>query len=184
MSDYTIEQLAQMLYQKMEDAGYRKGTDKTKWREVVMAEKLGHMAYATISSGKDSEFYGSDAITEDGLAEYKTITIEDKHLRNLNGEKKKNGNQYAAYNVVGVYNGYNGNRDKAHDKYSQIDHYFGVFYKEKCLKVIKVKRSEVIRQLETNYWAYVAKGKKGTTNCNQVRVSLADTHLYEEVYAN
>ena len=41
----TIQQLAHALYLKGEKEGYDKVTDKTKWRELVIAENLGHTVH-------------------------------------------------------------------------------------------------------------------------------------------
>ena len=46
----TYEELAAALYVKGEIDGFHKVTDKTKWREPVMAEKLGHKAHTKISA--------------------------------------------------------------------------------------------------------------------------------------
>ena len=48
---FSYEQLANALYLKGEQDGFVKVTDKTKWREPVMADKLGHKAHSKISAG-------------------------------------------------------------------------------------------------------------------------------------
>ena len=175
----TLEDLSSALYQKMEKLGFTKGTDKTKWREPVMAEKLGHIAHTKISAGKGKDEYGSDATTENGHAEYKTKTLSDKDLNNLleRAYGKKKQRNYAPLTVSGVYNGYNSNYETASVEYAKIEHYFGVFYKEKCVLIIKVNTDHVMNSLNANYEAYKKKGT-GTTNLNTVTVNLADTHLY------
>jgi hypothetical protein len=80
--------------------------------------------------------------------------------------------------VKGVYNG--AYKQSALDAYANIDHYFGIFHKERCLKIVRVNTDEVIRQLTENN----NKRKVGaTTNCNSVTIKLGDTHLYEEAYS-
>jgi len=177
---FTLEELSSALYRKMESMGFSKGTDKTKWREPVMAEKLGHIAHAKISAGKGKDEYGSDATTQEKKhAEYKSKALSEKDLNNLlerayGKNKQKN---YAPLTVSGVYNGYNSNYETASVEYAKIEHYFGVFYKEKCVLIIKVNTDHVMNTLNANYEAYIKKGS-GTTNLNTVSINLADTHLY------
>ena len=177
---FTYEQFANALYLKGEQDGFEKVTDKTKWRAPVMADKLGHKAHSKISAGAGKDEYGSDAIDlkTARYAEYKSQALKDKELRNLYKESKGNkGKTFSALTVVGVYNG--AYKQSALDAYANVDHYFGVFHKEKCLMIIKVDTEEVIRQLTTNN----ENRKDGaTTNLNSVRINLDDTHLYEVVY--
>lgn len=184
IDQYTLEELSSALYGKMEKLGFSKGTDKTKWREPVMAEKLGHTAHAKISAGKGKEEYGSDATTQDKKhAEYKSKALNESDLNNLlervYGKKKQR--QYAPLTVSGVYNGYNSNYETASVEYAKIEHYFGVFYKEKCVLIIKVNTDYVMDTLNANYEAFMKK-TGGTTNLNTVSVNLADTHLYTVAY--
>jgi len=181
---YTLEELSSALYRKMEKLGFSKGTDKTKWREPVMAEKLGHTAHAKISAGKGKEEYGSDATTQEKKrAEYKSKALSESDLNNLlerlYGKKKQR--RYAPLTVSGVYNGYNSNYATASVEYAKIEHYFGVFYKEKCVLIIKVNTDYVMNTLNANYEAFIKK-TGGTTNLNTVSVNLADTHLYTVAY--
>ena len=176
--NYTYEELANALYLKGEAEGFHKVTDKTKWREPVMAEKLGHIAHSKISAGLGTPEYGSDAWKQDGTAaEYKTKAVEDDKLRNLLQLPKPRGGNYVALTVDGVYNvAY---KDSAIEAYSHIDHYFGVFYKERCVLIIQPNTDEVIRQLFRNH----RNRKPGaTTNLNSVKIKLSDTHLYETVH--
>jgi hypothetical protein len=181
INDYTLEELANALFRKGIEMGYPKITDKSKWREPVMADKLGHIAHKNISAGANSEDYGSDATTPDGKkVEYKTCTIDDKDLRKLFGriKYKKTGEVYAPLTVGGVYNG--AYKQSALDAYAKIDHYFGVFYQEKCILIIKPKTTEVISQLTENN----NKRKAGaTTNGNTASFNLKnDTDKFEVVY--
>jgi len=185
--ELSYEDLANALYRKGLLDGYKKITDKTKWREAVTAEKLGHTAHKAISAGKYSEKYGSDAYDEKNVifAEYKTQAIEDPQLRNLL-EKTKNknkGTKFVPLVVNGVYNG--AYTEDAILDYSKIDHYFAVFYRERCCLIIKPKTEEVIRQLSCglNKMNENRKlGKKVTTNCNSVTISLKNTDLYTIVH--
>ena len=181
LESYTYEELANALYRNGERDGYPKVTDKTKWREPVMAEKLGHTAHEKISAGKDSEKYGSDAFdpSNEKYAEYKTKAIDESDLRNLFESPKPRGGTYAPLTVSGVYNG--AYKENAIETYSKIDHYFGVFYKEQCVLIIKPKTEEVISQLMTNH---LARKPGQTTNLNSVKISLSDTSKYDVSYRN
>ena len=177
----SYEQLAHALYLKGEMDGYQKVTDKTKWREPVMAQYLGHNAHEKISAGAGKDEYGLVAFdpATGRYAEYKSSALKEKELRNLYEEPKGNkGKTFAPLTVKGVYNG--AYKQSALDAYANIDHYFGIFYKERCLKIVRVNTDEVIRQLTENN----NKRKVGaTTNCNSVTIKLGDTHLYEEAYS-
>lgn len=187
-NQYTIEDLANALYMKMETEGFSKGTDKTKWREPIVAEKLGHKAHTKISSGKGTDGYGSDAFdpTSSEFCEYKSQAIEEGQLRNLLQESKtyKNGKkkEYAPLSITGVYNGFNSNFDVASVEYAKKSHYFSIFYKERCVLIIKVNTDHVMSTLISNYEKFAANGSKGTTNLNSVTINLSDKHLYEISY--
>ena len=176
----SLEVLAHAMYLNGEKAGYPKVTDKTKWREPVMAGKLGHKAFEKISAGKNSDKYGADAYEPDGkTAEYKSKAIDNKEVRNLTRQVKnvKTGLLYAALKVSGVYNG--AYKQEAIDSYAKHNHYFGVFWKETCVLIIKPKTEYVIQTLTENN----QKRKPGaTTNCNTVTINLDDTTIYETVY--
>ena len=175
----TYEELAHALYLKGEMDGYPKVTDKTKWREPVMAERLGHKAHSKISAGAGTLQYGSDALdlATGRYAEYKSQALNEKSMRNLNKVAKTKNTFFAALTVTGVYNG--AYKQSALDAYAEVDHYFGIFFQEQLQLVIKVNTDEVINQLTTNN----AKRKPGaSTNLNAVHINLDDTHLYKEVY--
>jgi len=148
----SIEELAHSLNVRLSEQGIQNGTDKTKWREYIMAEKLGHTVHRKISSGKLSEGYGSDAfipptpnratrrkILKKLRAEYKTQVLTQDQIKNLIGEIKvhKNGNThtYKPLTIRGVYNGFNSNYEVANVKYAEIQHYFGLFYQEKVVLI-------------------------------------------------
>lgn len=178
-----LEELSHALYLEMERLGFSKGTDKTKWREPVMADILGHTAHKKISAGAGKLEYGSDAKdTEAGIyAEYKAKSIVDVDLGQLFGKVKykKTGKKYVPFKVEGIYNG--AYTSEAIDKYAKIDHYFGGFYKELCVLIIKVNTEYVIETLRTGMLKMTA---AGTKNLNKVSVNLGDTHLYEVAYKN
>jgi hypothetical protein len=184
--NFTIEELASALYLKCEERGIYKGTDKTKWREAVVADKLGFVTHAKISAGKGKDEYGSDAFESDGkAAEFKSKALDESDLNNLFQSPYGNkGKKYAPLKVSGVYNGYNSNYETASVAYAEINHYFSLFYKEECVMIIKVNTDYVMKCLNENYDKFVAKGRKGSTNLNSVIVSLGDTDNYTVVYKN
>jgi len=183
LENYTYEELANAMYKKGEADGYSKITDKSKWHEPVIAEKLGHTAHKKISAGAGSLEYGSDA-KDDGneiYAEYKAKCVVDEELKNLFEKVRnvKSGKTFVPFIVPGIYNG--AYKDDAIEKYSKIDHYFGVFYKELCVLIIKVDTDYVIETLK-NGMLKMTEGK--TKNLNTVNVNLGDTSLYEVAYKN
>jgi hypothetical protein len=184
LTELSYEQLAHALYVKGEREGFSKVTDKTKWRENVTAEKLGHIVHKKISAGAGKDEYGSDAYDNSNkvYAEYKSKAIEDKQVRNLLQEVRypKKGTLYSPLQVNGVYNG--AYTHAAIDSYSKCDHYFSVFYKEKCVLIIKVNTKEVVSQLRETLNKRLSKSNNTTTNCNTVTVSLGDTTKYTVAY--
>ena len=182
------------LYKSMENMGYPKGTDKNKWREVVMAQIMNHTVHPKISAGKNSPMYGSDSFghIEDGVVkgnEYKTMSILQKQLKNLMRLNRtlKNGKlkQYDPITITGVYNGFNSNYEQANQTYSSINHFFGVFFEEKPLLIIQVKTEYVMEVLNRNYQAWVEsqnRGKVKSSNLNNVAINLGDTHLYDVIW--
>ena len=176
-----IEYHAQMLAKLGKQAGFNKITDKTKWRELVMAGKLGHKAFGKISAGKKSDKYGADANdpVNNKNAEYKSTAIEDDQLKNLLQKNRNKKSKYAPLSVKGVYNG--AYTHESVDRYSEHDHYFGVFYDERCLLIVKVNNEYVIETLRKGVDRIIAsKGK--TTNGNGVSVNLGKTDLYTIVF--
>lgn len=180
LTNYSYEELANALYMKGVEDGYPKVTDKTKWREPVMAEKLGHVAHKKISAGADKDEYGSDAYDPVNkiYAEYKTKAVDEKELRNLlELPKGKKGETYAPLRVKGVYNG--AYKESALEAYQHIDHYFGVFYREECVLIVKPRTKELIDQLRQ---FNNARRPDQTKNCNSYAVNLGDKSTYETVY--
>lgn len=181
LQDYSFEELANAIYMKGIQVDREKVTDKTGWRELIIAEKLGHTAHKKISSGGNSDKYGSDAVDKNGkYGEYKSNAIVEKQIRNLLEKiKNKKGDKYVSLKVKGVYNG--AYKEGAILRYRNIDHYFAVFYQEICLLIIKPKTSVVIEQLELGN----AKWKPGkSTNLNTVTIDLSKTDTYDIVYDN
>lgn len=175
----SVEAQASTLYSSCEDRGMQKGTDKTQYRELIVSDNLGHKVHDKISAGAESEQYGSDAFDEVSgrYAEYKSKALLAKELRNFFQLPRGNGKFFAPLVVTGVYNG--AYKQEAIDKYSKIDHYFSIHYKERNLMVIKPRTELVIQQLTENN----ANRKPGaTTNCNTVRINLGNTEDYEVVY--
>ena len=184
LTEFSYEQLAHALYVKGKQDGYHKITDKTKWREAVVAEKLGHRAFTKISAGKNSDKHGADAHdpSANKMAEYKSSAIEDKQIRNLLGKTKnaKKKTLYSPLTIGGVYNG--AYTHEIIDTYVDKDHYFAIFHEETCTMIMKVQTAEVIRQLRAEVDRRAKLKKKGSTNLNTVRINLADIDLYQVVY--
>lgn len=181
LTNYSYEELAHALVVKGERDGYHKITDKTKWREAVTADKLGHIAFTKISAGKNSDKYGADASNPESgkMAEYKSQSLEDKDLRNLFQKIRntKTGARYTPLNVVGVYNGaYN---HEAVDRYAEHEHYFALFYKELCVLIIRPKQELVIGQLRAEIDRREKSAKRGSTNLNSVKINLGETDTYD-----
>lgn len=179
LTDYTFEELAHAIYLKGESSGISKITDKTKWREAVAAEKLGHTVFPKISAGNDPNKKGADAHDANRKKhEYKSVALNDDQLKNL-FEEQYGRNRYKPLTVQGVYNG--AYTDEAIDSYNDIGHWITIFHKEICVLCIKVNTDEVIKQL--------TKGHRdrrlgATTNCNTVSINLKDKNLYEVGYKN
>jgi hypothetical protein len=191
MSELSLEQQlahhAHMLAVIGKQLGYPKITDKTKWREPIMAGILGHKAFENISAGKNSDKYGADAIDESTgiMSEYKTKSIKDNEIRNLvqKVKNKNKGTKFSPLTVPGVYNG--AYTHEAVDAYEKHNHYFGVFYDELCVLIIKPHKAEVMKQLREELDRRANLGdKKQTSNLNTVTINLGDTHLYEVAYRN
>lgn len=181
-----LEDLAHALYIKGESLGYHNITDKTKWREVVMADWLGHQAHPKISAGAGSENYGSDATNpETSLkAEYKSQALCKKKIRNLLQIPRSENSvkTFAPLRVTGVYNG--AYKTEAVDAYRNCEHYFGIFHKEQCLLIVKPHTDEVCDTLNEEIERRESNGKAGTSNLNSVSVDLSKTETYEVAYVN
>jgi hypothetical protein len=181
LTQFSYEELAHALYTKGKRDGYHKVTDKTKWREAVTAEKLGHVTFKKISAGKNSDKYGADADNPvtGKKAEYKSQALEEAQINNLLQRVKsaKTGSRYAPLTVGGVYNG--AYSHEAVDRYLEHEHYFGIFYEERCLMIIRPRQETVIDQLRSEIDRRKNSNKGGSTNLNTVRINLGDKHLYD-----
>jgi len=181
LEEMSYEDLAHLLYMKGLKDGYQKVTDKTKWREPVMASKLGHIAHSKISAGLTSSEYGSDAFDPNSktYCEYKTTSIKDGDettLRKLLGLPSRTGRKVKEFEVGGVYNG--AYKDSAIEAYSHIEHYFGVFFQERCLLIAKIPTDRVIDQLARNN----ANRKPGaSTNLSQVSSKLSEAEVVYDI---
>ena len=181
IANISYEDLAHALYIKGMKDGYKKVTDKTKWREPVMADKLGHIAHTAISAGAGSDEYGSDAYDAKNkiYAEYKTTSISDGDeatLRKLLNLPSKSGRKVKEFGIGGIYNG--AYKQSAIDAYSKIDHYFGVFYQERCVLIAKIPTDIVIEQLTHNN----NNRKAGqSTNLSGVGVPLSQAEIVYDI---
>jgi hypothetical protein len=148
-----------------------------KFREIALAELLGHKAHDKVSNGDGR---GSDAISPEGVfCEYKSVKdnhqIYDLYKGKIKNKRKKQ------LKISMVYNGaYSLEKIEA---YKKVDHYAGLFNElEEPVLVLKVKTSHVIETLTKN----LEKMKGGkTTNFNSIHIDLfseADKEFYEVVY--
>ena len=181
LTKLSYEELAHALYMKGIQDGHSKITDKTGWREKVVGDKLNHEVYKSISSGKGTLGEGSDAKCRKSgqRAEYKSKALEDKNLNNLfeRPYSHRSTGNYAPREITGIYN--NAMKPGAIESYKEIDHYFGLFYRERCVLIIKVDTNHVVSSLRSQ----VEKRKNATsTNLCTVEVTLRDKHLYEVAF--
>ena len=189
MSQQELQELMQELVIAVakigKKLGYQKITDKTKWREPIMAGKLNHEAFDKISAGKNSDKYGADAYVTGTtlMAEYKSQSISEKQINNLLGKvkNKKTKSKFSPLVVKGVYNG--AYTYEAVDAYKKHKHFFGVFFDEKCVMIIEPKMKYLIDSLNEGVKKIQkSKSKKKTTNCNTVSINLGDKSLYKVVF--
>ena len=174
-SDFTLSQLSLLLFEKGLLLGFDNVFDKTKIREIMVAEKLGHTVHSTVIAGKGTINYGSDATDVDGTkAEYKSQTLRTKDLKNLFQEirSKKKGTRYAPLKIRGVYNGFNSNFESASVEYGKVNHYFSLFWRENPVAIYQIDTDFVMTTLIDNYNHWHNNGRKGTSNCNSVELQL------------
>lgn len=148
-----------------------------KFREIALAELLGHKAHDKVSNGDGR---GSDATEPDGtFAEYKSIKDNHKILDYYTGKIKNKRKKQLKIGMV--YNGaYSPEKISA---YVNVNHYAGIFNElEEPVLVIKVNTEHVIQTLTKN----LEKMKGGkTTNFNTVSIDLfseEDKKVYEVIY--
>ena len=159
-----IQQIHEIAYKEF---GVSNPLDKSKWREMIVAEELGHKLFLNASGGKSNdETYGADArnVESGKKSEYKTATMTKAHY-----EKFKKGTLKKQYSLV-----YNGAYDhEIIDRYEEIDHYLILFYGGENVCTVKVPVEYVIETLRRNLDAKDARragGETVTTNCNSVTV--------------
>jgi hypothetical protein len=183
---YSVEDImtaANILLEAGLERGFRKMTDKYKWREVIMGELMHHHVFAGMSGNKSA-----DASNEGKLSEYKTMTIDEEDYSRMNGlqvltKKGKVSAQTSAFKAA-VYNG--AMNTQVIESYRNIDHYFGLFYRERPIKIYKVDSNFVAdRLLEGLVGVQKRVEKGGSTNLNLVHfdVTNIDTNFFTEVYS-
>ena len=125
--------------------GFPNILDKYKWREVIMAENLNHVAHDKGSAGANTDNYASDATAPNGeKVEYKTKNLQDENIRKIiDGVLGIND-----FTVSGVYNG--AYKEGAIEKYWEISHEFGVFNQEELIFSVKPNIETVTGQLTEN----------------------------------
>ena len=127
--------------------GFPNILDKYKWREVIMAEKLNHVAHDKASAGKDSDNYASDATDSNGKkVEYKTQNPKDSKIRKMIDTFLGIGDN--DFTVTGVYNG--AYKQGAIEAYRKISHEYGTFNEEELIFSIKPNIEFVTDQLTEN----------------------------------
>ena len=135
-----------------------------KWREVAIAEVLGHRVLAKTSSGK-----GGDALTPEGkTAEYKTGKISRADFT------KSFRRGFLDFGMV-----YNGAYGEARIlPYRHFEHYFGLFDEEteECLLIFRAVTEDIVRMLLENDRA---RRPGSTTNLNtaKFRVAVGDPRI-------
>lgn len=173
--DFHVSQLSLLLHEKGLLLGHTNIFDKTKIREVLVAEKLGHIVHDKVIAGKGTINYGSDATDANGKkAEYKSQTLRSKDLRNLFQEIRypKTGQRYAPLRIKGVYNGFNSNYESASVQYAKVDHYYSLFWKENVVAIYQIDTYYVMNMLIDNFTKWHNNGRQGTSNCNTVQIQL------------
>ena len=175
-SDFTLSQLSLLLFEKGLLLGFDNVFDKTKIREIMVAEKLGHNVHSTVIAGKGTINYGSDATdpVTGKKAEYKSQTLRSKDLRNLFQEIRypKSGKKFAPLTLIGMYNGFNSNFESASVEYEKVDHYFSLFWRENPVAIYQIDTDYVMNALIDNYNHWDSNGRQGTSNCNSVKIQL------------
>ena len=184
-TDFTLSQLSLLLFEKGLLLGFDNVFDKTKIREIMVAEKLGHNVHSTVIAGKGTINYGSDATdpVTGKKAEYKSQTLRSKDLRNLFQEIKypKKGVKFAPLTLIGMYNGFNSNFESASVEYEKVDHYFSLFWRENPVAIYHIDTDYVMNMLIDNYNKWDSNGRQGTSNCNSVKIQLESQSDYYTV---
>ena len=159
------------VFELAEEMGVSDPLDKSKYREVITANKLGHNLFFGASGGKyNDDTYGADATDSEGRkVEYKSCKVSKKDYEKfLRGELKKKFSM--VYN--GAYSAEN------IERYRDTRHVLTLFYNEKLLMSIEVPIDHVINSLyEVLERKEIrrAKGERVTTNCNSVMVPIVES---------
>ena len=139
------------------------------YREIIMADILGHDQKTSKASEKTDEMYGADAIEPDGsLAEYKSKSVP-KGPQKGRILKRKDG----MVRLDGTYNG--AYTSEAVERYNRINHYFSLWDPKivpfKPLAIVQVNTDHVIDQLMDGVQR-IQEQDEGSTNNNQVSVKI------------
>ena len=159
------------VFELAEEMGVSDPLDKSKYREVITANKLGHNLFFGAAGGKHNDAtYGADATDSEGRkVEYKSCKVSKKDYEKfLRGELKKKFSM--VYN--GAYSAEN------IERYRDTRHVLTLFYNEKLLMSIEVPIDHVIDSLyEVLERKEIrrAKGERVTTNCNSVMVPFVES---------
>ena len=169
-SENTFEYYLGKVFELAEERGVEDPLDKSKYREIIAAETLGHNLFTGASGGKYNDAtYGADATDENGTkVEYKSAKVTSTQYKKfLSGKLKKK------YSMV-----YNGAYDHASiERYKNIRHILNLFHKEKMIMSIEVPTDYVIETLTENLEYDNRRRDNGevvTTNCNSVYVQIIE----------
>lgn len=161
----TFEDVIDYAFKLGAEKGFKDPLDKSKYREIITAEKLEHILFEGASGGKNNDdTYGADAKDAEGNKfEYKSkkVTVGNKNKGVLNGK----------YSFE-----YNGAYSKENiDSYSSTSHVFTIYDKVNLLIAVKVPTDYVCNTL---YKVLEEKekrralGEKVTTNFNPVSLKF------------
>ena len=159
------------VFELAEEKGIPDPLDKSKYRELITAEKLGHNLFSGASGGKYNDAtYGADATDSEGRkVEYKSCKVSKRDYEKfLKGELKKK------YSMI-----YNGAYSAENiERYRDTRHVLTLFHNEKLLMSIEVPIDHVIDSLYKVLEAKEirrSKGERVTTNCNSVVVPIVES---------
>jgi len=177
--DMTFEDVIELGFKLAAEKGIKDPFDKSKYREIITAEKLEQNLFVGASGGKDNdETYGADATDADGnKVEYKSrkITVGNKNKGVLNSKYKFEYNGAYSKEIIA--------------KYSNTTHVFTIYDKSKLIIAVKVPTDYVLNTLYKileEKEKRRAKGEKVTTNFNSVSLSFNNgiPEIGEVIYSN
>lgn len=158
------------IFEIAQQRGIDNPLDKSKWREMLVSDSLGHELFTKASGGKNSEkTYGADARNKSNerKGEYKTVEMSKRQAKNFT-----NGGRSASFSMI--YNG--AYCDENIDRYVDIDHYIALFIKERLVCIVIVPTDYVIETLRNNLnkklLAEQTDGKRRTTNLSKVTIKF------------